>query len=113
MELVINLNKIKFGSLNKKYYGNFGLTKEYRGFKDLLIASAKKIKIKPPYSILMTVSMYQDIDNIIKPVFDALQTKGIIDNDKNVQHINISKYPIRRGGLGSICVYVDTLREYE
>ena len=113
MELIISLSEIKFGSLNKKYYGNFGLTKEYRSFKDLLIASAKKIKIKPPYSVLITVSMYQDIDNIIKPILDALQTKGVIDNDKNVHHINISKYPIKRGELGSICVFVDNMKFWE
>jgi Holliday junction resolvase RusA-like endonuclease len=109
MKKVISLDNVKFASLNKKYYGNFGLTKEYREFKKLLILSAKKGLIKPNYDMTIRVSMYQDIDNIIKPIMDSLETAGIIDNDKNVLSIDIFKLPIKRGQLGKLEIWIGTI----
>ena len=114
MKLIIDLENIKFGSLNKKYKGNFKLTDEYKTFKGLLlnnILRKKLTKIDPPYSILISVSMYQDIDNIIKPIFDALEAAEIIDNDRNVRHLVITKYPIKKRQLGSLAVFITNLEK--
>jgi Holliday junction resolvase RusA-like endonuclease len=108
MMMVINLENIKFASLNKKYYGNFGLTKEYREFKKLLTLNCLKVKINPPYRVEIIVRAYQDIDNFIKPVLDSLQESGVIDNDKNVESLIVTKDQSKRGELGWIEVYVDT-----
>ena len=58
------------------------------------------------------VEGYLDIDNAIKVTLDALQEKGVIDDDKNVLELNIIKVPAKRGTPGSITVYVDPIKKY-
>jgi Holliday junction resolvase RusA-like endonuclease len=106
MKKVISLDNIKFASLNKKYYGNFRLTKEYREFKNLLMLSCKKGLIRSPYEMIIEVSMYNDYDNILKPIGDALQSAGIIMNDKDILAVYIIKHPLKRGTLGKLEVQV-------
>ena len=106
MKKVINLENIKFASLNKKYYGNFRLTKEYREFKKLLTYNCGRWNIDPPYRVEIYVSAYQDIDNFIKPVLDSMKIVGTIKNDKEIMSLKIKKIQIKRGQLGSLEVYV-------
>jgi Holliday junction resolvase RusA-like endonuclease len=49
---------------------------------------------------------YNDYDNILKPISDALQDAGVINNDRNIHAVDIEKYPIKRGQLGSLSVYI-------
>jgi len=106
MKKVIDIDDVKFGSLNRKYKRNFYLTKEYREFKKLLIYSCKKVKASKPYIIEIRVHCYQDIDNVIKPILDALEFRKIIDNDRNVQEIVIHKNHIKKNELGKLQVWI-------
>jgi len=110
MKQVMNIDSIKFGSLNNKYNKNFSLTRSYRDFKNLLILSTVKGKIDPPYSILILANMYQDYDNVLKPIGDALQSTGVIDDDKNILAVKIIKEPIKRGQMGSLKVWIETIQ---
>ena len=58
------------------------------------------------------VEGYLDIDNAIKVTLDAIQEKGVIDDDKNVLELNVIKVPATRGASGSIAVYVDPIKKY-
>jgi hypothetical protein len=106
MKKVISLDNIKFASLNKKYYGNFGLTKEYREFKKFLTFNCSRWDIDPPYRVEIYVNAYQDIDNFIKPVLDSMQDAGAINNDKEVLSLKVKKIQIKRGQAGSLDVYM-------
>jgi Holliday junction resolvase RusA-like endonuclease len=109
MKKVIDLKNIKFGSLNNKYKGNFKLTDSYKTFKEEIFYNIKRGKIKPNYAITIQCAMYHDIDNIIKPIFDALQKAEIIDNDRNILSVDMFKRQIKKGKPGSLEVWIETV----
>ena len=41
----------------------------------------------------------RDLDNLLKPVGDALQDTGVIENDHLVSHLQASWGPVRKGGV--------------
>jgi Holliday junction resolvase RusA-like endonuclease len=53
--------------------------------------------------------MYQDYDNILKPITDALKLAKIIKDDRYVLNVSILKEPIKRGQLGKLDVWVGTI----
>jgi Holliday junction resolvase RusA-like endonuclease len=113
---VLHIENCKFASLNNKYQidrrtGGLFLSKEYRIFKDLLLKNCWPIKIDPPYRVIIEAECYHDADNFTKPVIDALEEKGVIDNDRNVLNIQIVKTPIKKNLAGKIIVYVDNLND--
>ena len=114
MNKIISLDNIHIPSLNNKYIksrttGNLILSREYKEFKNLIVLSARKGLIKPPYVITVMVSTYLDYDNFLKPLTDGLEQAGVIDNDKNILTAHIYKTPIKKNKGCSLLVYVDTM----
>ena len=103
---ILDIENVKFGSVNNKYDKNFHLVPAYKNFKELIFWNLLRVKINPLYKIKITTQMYIDIDNPIKPIFDAIQAKGIIDNDKNIVDLQIIKIPIKKGSPGSINIKI-------
>jgi Holliday junction resolvase RusA-like endonuclease len=106
---VINIDNIKFVSLNKRYRGRYHLSDEYKAFRDEIMLSIKKGHIDSPYAMLIQIHTYLDYDNVLKLIGDCLEKTGVIDNDRNFHHVTIDKYPIQRGKLGKLIVWVGTL----
>jgi len=96
---ILDISNIRLVSLNNKYYKNFGLTKEYRGFKDTIKLLAKKQKIKPPVRIEIYMETPLDIDNPMKPIFDGLE-KISFDDDKYILELKVFKKAIKRASKG-------------
>jgi Holliday junction resolvase RusA-like endonuclease len=67
----------------------------------------KAVKIKPPYSVSIELKTPTDIDAPLKAIFDALQSKGIIDDDKNILELKMRKTIAKRGSLGAIKIDVE------
>ena len=109
MKKVIDIDNIKFISLNKRYRKNFSLTDEYRAFRDEIMLSIKKGHVKSPYSMIIEMRTYHDYDNVLKLIGDCLEKTGVIDNDRNIHHVVIEKDPIQRGKAEKLIVYVGTL----
>lgn len=114
---VVDIENIKIPSINNKYgynpkSGKLYLNGPYREFKKLLVSHCVDISIAGPYSVSIFIEGYLDIDNAIKVTLDAIQEKGVIDDDKNVLELNIIKVPAKRGTPGSIAVYVDPIKKY-
>jgi Holliday junction resolvase RusA-like endonuclease len=93
--------KIKLASVNNKYISrSFVLTKAYRQFKELLQAEVrmkfwkKGVRLPSKKKVLVAIiaGTTKDIDNIIKPILDALQGILIVD-DRQVVHIDARKVP--------------------
>jgi len=82
------------------------LDKNYTDFKKLLIANMKNVNLDPPYVIKIETACYHDIDNPIKCILDSLETKGIIDNDRNILQLDIIKYPIAKNKPGHLIIEV-------
>lgn len=107
MTELININNIKIVSANRRLIPGTGRmvnNPEYTAFKEHLMAMTRKEKLQPRYRIVIKVTCYQDADNVIKPVLDALQKRGVIDDDKNVRFIEVEKTIGKRGAPGKIHV---------
>lgn len=107
---ICEIENIKIPSINKRYYKNFSLTKEYKAFKQELFYSFITCQIDPPYAVHIIIETYLDIDNIIKPVLDTMQDRGIITDDRYIVNIQVSKIPIKKGRPGKITVYAETAK---
>jgi Holliday junction resolvase RusA-like endonuclease len=109
--IVLDIAEMKIASINKKFCkarnGRLYLSPEYRGFKIDLIKCMRSVKILPPYSVSIELKTPTDIDAPIKAIFDALEKKGIIDNDKNILDLKMRKIIAKRGSLGSIKIDVE------
>jgi hypothetical protein len=113
---VISIDSIKMVSLNAKYgacviRGRAGLylTKEYKVFKDEIFYSCKPIKVKPPYEVTIDVWTPTDADNILKPLGDSLQKRGVITNDSEILRWVINKTKVPRGSMGKLVVRIKTM----
>lgn len=84
-------------SVNKKYYKNFSLTSGYRIFKKNIEAHSLFVDLDPPYTMLVEIHTRKDIDNCLKPIFDALQSK--LGNDNQVLRLFVERVKITKRGL--------------
>jgi len=95
MFMVIDIENITLGRINNKFgksrSGRLFLTKEYRDFKAILTMTCRKIQVPPPYHVVIEFTGQSDIDAHIKPILDALETAGVLDNDKNVYQLSVLK----------------------
>jgi Holliday junction resolvase RusA-like endonuclease len=106
---VIDIDQIKIASINGKYNGSRNglyLSPVYREFKKELTLRCRLVKIKAPYEVTIEIATATDIDNTTKAILDALQARGVIDDDANVSRLVINKTKIKRGHLGAIKVDV-------
>lgn len=77
---------------------------DYAAFKRELYLMTRPIRLEPNYYMQVYVECFADIDNIIKPVLDALQMRGVIDNDKNVVRLDMHKVHTPKSKPGTIIV---------
>lgn len=108
--LVLDIAEIQIASINNKFRknskGQLYLSPEYRQFKTDLTKCCRGVTLKPPYAVSIELSTATDADAPIKAILDALQDKGVIDDDANVLELSVRKKPIKRGRLGSVQVDV-------
>jgi Holliday junction resolvase RusA-like endonuclease len=121
MHKIIDLENIKLTSINSKFcvgkkrgkdgklHSNLYLSKDYAEFKKIITESVIKVFVKKPYEIKIEYSGYVDIDAFIKPLFDGLEDTEIIENDRYIEKLEIIKKPIKRGKLGTLTVFINSL----
>ena len=105
---VLSIENIKIVGKNQKYYKNFALTNEYRNFKkeiEYCIVKPSE-KILRPYRVTIEFTMYHDIDAPVQTILDALESAGIIDNDRYITELNIVKNTTKRGKPGAVECWV-------
>lgn len=71
----------------------------YKKFKESIAAVIPPVKIDGYVDLKITASLWKvaDTDNIIKPVQDALQLSGVIENDKFIRDILIKRKYHKKG----------------
>jgi Holliday junction resolvase RusA-like endonuclease len=100
MKLLFQLDTdIDLVSVNEKYCNrSYTLSPAYRSFKAELNTRAtmeywkrgRKMPSQRQLLVTMNAATGKDIDNIVKPTFDALQ--GVVfKNDSQIQHIDIQR----------------------
>ena len=107
---VIDIENIKIPSVNRMRIKMQVLSKEYRICKKKLLSNCIIEKIKGPYRVEIYIDTYKDIDNCVKIIIDSMVEAGVIDNDKNVKQLYVSKQPIKKGKPESIIVNVGTIK---
>ncbi len=113
MITIIDIPTIKLCSINNKYVNRaYALTPEYRSFKILIKAMAKRQKLDPPLKVEIYAQTGLDIDATIKPLLDGLEDVTY-DNDKDIYDLHIYKQKIKRGGSGRLVVKAMTIDEDE
>jgi len=113
--IILKIDNIKLPRVNAKYFKNFSLRPEYRDGKNFLTRCLKEQteglpKVKPPYSIIINVGTHFDIDSFVKPTLDSMQDAKVIDNDKNVLHLEIYKTPLKRNEANWIEIHMETVQ---
>lgn len=102
--------KIKPISVNKIWQGRRFMTKEYKEWreefgKEIMAWRASQHKLHPkceypyPYKEWISVKLIiftkqfkrADVDNFAKPILDALVESNIIEDDKWIQHLKLTK----------------------
>jgi len=120
---IFDMDPIKCISVNNKTCryknGKIGNNPEYNDFKSLISISVealrrnRRINIEPPYKLLYIYYGYKDDDNIEKPVRDALQESGIINNDKNIKYTTHIKIDRKRGQPEKLEIYLGHLKDFD
>jgi len=106
---ILKLDSVKLPRINDRYNKNFSIKTSYRDAKAFLVWSLKQQSeglpaVNPPYSVLIHVETHYDIDSFLKGIFDAMQDAKVIDNDKNILHIDIYKKAVKRNEPNKIIV---------
>jgi Holliday junction resolvase RusA-like endonuclease len=99
--IVLSLEIVKLPRINDKFNKNFSLKEAYRDKKANLVKELKLQnrgidKIKSPYTVIVEVGTFSDIDASIKPLFDSMQESEVIDNDKNILKMIVEKDPLKK-----------------
>ena len=99
--MILDLNSVQLPRVNERYNKNFSLCAAYRGKKqnlinEIVLYSRGMSKLKAPYCVIIKVGTHLDIDSFIKPLMDAMQSAGVIDNDKNVLALTIEKTKVKK-----------------
>ena len=65
-----------------------------------------RVKVKIEYA--PPDAKVRDIDNIVKPCFDALSKAGLIQDDSQVDELTVKRLPVFKGG--KLVIQVEKLR---
>jgi Holliday junction resolvase RusA-like endonuclease len=111
--IVIDRKATRLTGINKRYVKRYILSNEYRVQKEswkeevrVFMLQNKIQQITTPVSVKITVSTAKDIDAIVKPVLDALDST-IIKRDSLVRRLLVEQTKINNRLLESIRVEVD------
>lgn len=93
---------IKAISVNTCWQGRRFKTKEYSEWRELfrlLTLRAKKVPNPHVLNVHFYISNFaqSDLDNLLKPLLDALQECKIIENDKSIEKIVAEKIKCPKG----------------
>jgi Holliday junction resolvase RusA-like endonuclease len=94
-------------------------TNVYRAFKTNLtlwfVINFKEIFGDDYVDIEITVGMWKmkDTSNCLKPVFDALEDARIINNDRFIRNIKITRKYVKRGELDYLELNINRVKEEE
>ena len=107
--IILDLKAVELPNVNDRYKKGFYLSETYKIRKESLREHIEynckgMKKIKPPYSVNIMVGTHYDIDNFLKPLFDAMQKSGVIDNDKNIEKLTVEKATLGRNQQNWITV---------
>lgn len=110
MESILEI-KINPISVNKCWKGRRFKTSEYARWRKnflLLCRFDQSGYYSDNVSIEFFISSYNssDLDNMVKPTLDALVDKGIIKDDRQIQHLSMSKYKVKEKKEEKIVVYI-------
>lgn len=109
---ILDIDNIKIIGTNQRYYKNFHLTEDYKAFKEeiywYLMKQVGKITIPAPQRIGMILDTYLDFDNPIKPIIDSIES--VFGNDRNILDFHECKRPIKKGQLGRIQIWGDSIK---
>jgi Holliday junction resolvase RusA-like endonuclease len=107
--------------VNRRYVGRqYRLNPAYRGFKTDLAFMCRSqnmgLSRSPSHSdiqllVTLKISNNRDADNLIKPLFDAIQASGVIKNDKQIMQYNVHAFNKKRGAPDVIHVTAWALEE--
>ena len=94
--------------------GRVLISAEGRAYREAVAASIREQSARMGYEGDLRVSIIayppdarrRDLDNILKSLLDALAHAGVYRDDCQIQSLQISRGPVRRGG-GSVSVHVE------
>ena len=79
---------------------------KYKAFKEELMWTIKKAwrkeTITDPVTVHVDLTTAHDIDNLLKPCFDAMESVGVIENDKQIMRLFVTKHPKKRSEMDRI-----------
>lgn len=85
--------------------GHVYKTAAYRQFqKDLAnLLLVEKLKIDPALkfkdaAVSITFNSKHDIDNLVKPILDAIEDSGLVENDNDIIFLEVWKYKEKNKG---------------
>jgi crossover junction endodeoxyribonuclease RusA len=91
---------------SKKYLGKKG--KEFREAVFLCAYNARKGTLNA--RLKMEVYLYppdnrkRDVDNVLKPLLDALEHAGVYENDSQIDKLCITRMEVLKGGLCDVVI---------
>ena len=81
---------------NKEFVAKWrGNIERSLGSLDLYFCSNQKISVELKFWISekRLVKQRNDLDNLVKPVFDSMKKIGMIIDDAEIFHLDVTKYP--------------------
>jgi len=99
---VIDVENFQLVSANERLIpgnGRWINNPKYEKCKDDIAKICRQTRFKAPYCVTIQVGTQKDIDNITKPIFDALKTAGVIDDDRNILAYHVFKTKARNEWL--------------
>lgn len=103
--------------LEANRYGTIYKNPGYRGFQEGLTwmlrghdPDRKPFKGDVKVHLDFTINQLRDIDSLVKPVLDCLETAGVIHNDRQIRVLIVTKFPKKkRRQLDKIRIAVEQL----
>ena len=95
---------IKPISINKCFQGRRFRTAEFKNWQEavFLLLPNEKIKsrdISIGINIFLKSIVMSDIDNFLKPIIDCIVKKGIIEDDRYINELNVKKIKSEEEGF--------------
>lgn len=63
---------------------------------------------KSALAVSIEVRTYKDIDSGVKPVLDAIEQSGIVENDSQITRLEVEKIPIARNAVETLTIEISS-----